>query len=117
MAIILQLFQPIHEGPSNGSGEADPGLSPKANRDLISLNDDGDGHFPAGVVEHYLQILDVGIDVDKSCPFSVGHPGLRAVWSPVGAVDDNSFAHLLPLHSCKNVEGLFIIYPQQPGPD
>ena len=93
MAIILQLFQPIHEGPSNGSGEADPGLSPKANRDLISLNYDGDGHFPAGVFEHFLQVLDIGIDIDEDCSVSVGHPGLRAMWSPVGAVDNDSLFH------------------------
>jgi hypothetical protein len=52
--ILSKLFQSVHEGPLDRSGEAHAGLSTEADRDLISRDDDGDGHFPAGAVEHCL---------------------------------------------------------------
>ena len=94
--IHSEFFQPLHEGPPDGSGKADAGLSREADRDPVSLDDDGDGHFPARAVEHFLQVLDVGIHIDIGCPVPVGHPGLRAVRSPVGAVNDESVVHAFP---------------------
>ena len=89
------LFQPLHEGPLDRSGEADAGLSPEADRDLVALDDDGDGHFPTRVIEHLLQVLDVRIDIDEDRPVPVGLPGLRAVRSPAGSVDDNFIFHAI----------------------
>jgi hypothetical protein len=87
------LLQPVHEGPLYGSGEADAGLSPEADRDLTTLDDNGNGHFPARVIEHLLQVFDVGVDIDENRPVPIGLPGLRAVRSPVRAVDDDFVFH------------------------
>ena len=90
------LFQPVHEGPLDRSGEADAGLPPEADLNLAALDDDGDGHFPAGVIEHLLQVLDVRIDIDEDRTVPVGLTGLRAVRSPVRAVDEYLLLHALP---------------------
>ena len=89
------LFQPLHEGPLDRSGEADAGLSPEADRDLAAIDDDGDGHFPVGAVEHLLQVLDVGLDIDEDRPVPVGLTGLRAVRSPVRPVYGDFVFHVV----------------------
>ncbi len=91
--ILSKLFQPVHEGPLDRSGEADAGFSPEADRGLAALDDDGDSHFPARVIEHLLQVLDVRIDIDEDRPIPVGLTGLRAVRSPVRAVDIDFVFH------------------------
>ena len=91
--ILSKLFQPVHEGPLDGSGEADAGLPPEADRDLAALDDDGDGHLSAAAVEHLLQVLDVRIDIDEDRPIPAGLTGFRAVRSPVRAVDNDFVFH------------------------
>jgi len=68
----------------------------KADRHPAAVDDDGRLPFTAGIGQHLLEPLRIGIDVEINGPVSIGCTSLVAEWSGVGPVNDDLVRHDLP---------------------
>jgi|GEM_PF-5784855 len=101
MALLSSLLRGLSpRGLVNRSGTSENGNAPtkrnftcEANRHFVSIYDNRDLRFSAGVFKHFLKFVRVFLYIDIDGPITIGFPSLPAEGSGIGAVNNDLFGH------------------------